>query len=62
MVFSDVVGEDLRRFDWRDGGVGLAERVCFRGVELEDELGKWDLRCGIADNTIRTFNKASAAT
>ena len=40
VVFSDVVGEDLRRFDWRDGGVGLAERVCFRGEELEDALGK----------------------
>lgn len=48
VVFVDVVGEDLRRLDWREVGVDLAgERARFRGVELEDALGKWDFRWGI---------------
>ncbi len=48
MVFVDVIGEDLRRFDWREVGVDLAgESARFRGVELEDALGKWDFRWGM---------------
>lgn len=45
---EDVIGEDLRRLDWREVGVDLVgERARFRGVELEDALGKWDFRWGM---------------
>lgn len=44
-----MIGEDLRRFDWREAGVDLGEDGGrFTGVELEDALGKWDRRWGIS--------------
>ena len=42
-----VIGEDLRRLDWRDGGVmveGGGERARLAGVALEEEPGKWERR------------------
>ena len=42
MVFEEVIGEDLMRLDWREGVVDSEAR--FKGVELEDALGKWERR------------------
>ena len=43
-----MTGEDFRRFDCREAGVDLVgELDRFRGVELEDALGKWDRLWGI---------------
>ena len=45
MVLAEVMGEDLMRLDWRAGVVD--SEVRFKGVELEEVLGKWDRRCGM---------------
>ena len=42
VVFEEVIGEDLMRFDWREGVVDSEAR--FKGVELVEVLGKWERR------------------
>ena len=42
VVLEEVMGEDLMRLDWRDGVVDSEAR--FKGVELEEALGKWERR------------------